>query len=183
MSWESEIVSIEHRDDWKSAIELLKGQSFDNPEIYLRVMFLLLDLVVEGQYTKEEHDHAAKELRKVFDASNQKFSNIPEFLFFAGIMIYIGEWYFGMDSVDAATDMLQNAMQMEPDNTLYRWGYYSTIDQRLEWNTNLKLQLSEQLLFEETARLDWLKSKGALGNYIVGTLEETYEALKSTKLA
>lgn len=181
MSWENEIASIEHSNDWRLAIELLKKQNFDNPEIYLRVMFLLLDLVVEGQYTQEEHDYAAKNLREIFNESNQKFSNIPEFLFFTGIMIYIGEWYFGMDSVDSATDMLSNAMRMEPDNILYKWGYYSTIDQRPEQNTELKLQLSEKLLFKETTKLNWLKSKGILGRYVIGTLEGTYEAVKEIK--
>lgn len=181
MAWKSKISSIERRNDWKAAIAMLKTQSFDDPEVYLRVMFLLLDLVVEGQYTQKEHDYAAKELKEIFDYSKQRFSDNPEFLFFTGIMIYIGEWYFGMNDVDSATSMLSNAMQIEPDNTLYKWGYYSTIDQRLEQDTDLKLQLSKELLFESKDKLDLLKSKGTLGNYVIGILEGTYEALKATK--
>lgn len=181
MSWKSKITSIEQSNDWRSAIELLEKQNGDTPEIYLRVMFLLLDFVVEGQYTQEEHDYAAEKLREYFYESYEKFSDNPEFLFFIGIMVYIGEWYFGMESVEPATAMLENAMRMKPDDTLYRWGYYSRIDQRPEQNTDLKLQLSEQLLFRETTKLDWLKNKGILGKYILGTLDWTYEELKSFK--
>jgi hypothetical protein len=181
MDWQKEMISIEQTNDWKAAIQLLEKQNGDTPEIYLRVIFLLLDFVVEGQYTQEEHDYASEKLREFFDKAHEKFSDNPEFLFFIGIMVYVGEWYFGMESVEPATAMLENAMRMEPDDTLYKWGYYSRIDQRPEQNTDLKLQLSERLLFRETTKLDWLKSKGMLGKYVLGTLEGIYEELKSVK--
>lgn len=181
MNWENKISLLEQSNDWKSAIQLLDRVGGNDPEIYLRVMFLLLDLLVEGQYTQEEHDYAAKKLKKYFDESNLKFSDDPAYLFFVGIMAYIGEWYFGMENVEPATAMLENAVRIEAYNPLYQWGYYSTIDQRPEQNTDLKLQLSEQLLFKETSKLEWLKSKGLLGKYVLGTLEGTYESLKMVK--
>lgn len=178
MNWKNKLTSFEQKNDRNSAIRLLDSVNVDDPEIYLRVMFMLLDFLVEGKYTQEEHDHAAKKLQELFEVSKQTFSENPEFLFFSGILAYIGEWYFGMESVEPAADMLEDAMRMEPDNTLYKWGYYSRIDQRPEQNTDLKLQLSKQLLFQETSKLDWLKSKGLLGKYVLGTLEGTYEDLK-----
>ncbi|UGU17905.1 hypothetical protein LS482_08495 [Sinomicrobium kalidii] len=181
MYWENNMTLIEQMNDWKSAIQLASNINENEPSVYLRAMFLLLDLLVEGQYSQEEHDLAAEKLKEIFDKSNQKFSNNAEFLFFSGIMAYVGEWYFGMESVDPATSMLENAMSIEPNNTLYKWGYYSRIDQRPEKNTDLKLQLSEQLLFNEVSKLDWLKSKGLLGKYVLGTLEGTYEDLKAVK--
>ena len=51
-------------------------------------MFLLLDFVIEGQFTQEKHDCAATKLREFFNESNQKFSDDPEFLFFTGIIPY-----------------------------------------------------------------------------------------------
>lgn len=181
MDWKNEIILIEQTNDWKAGIQLAENINENDPEVFLRVMFLLLDLLVEGQYTQEEHDYAAKKLKEIFDKSNQKFSANAEFLFFSGIMIYTGEWYFGMESVESATAMLESAMRMESGSALYKWGYYSRIDQRPEQNTDLKLQLSEQLLFKDTSKLDWLKSKGLLGKYVWGTLEGTYEDLKSIK--
>src|SRR6056300_271624 len=181
MDWKNDLILIEQTNDWKAGIQLTENVDENNPEVFLRVMFVLLDLLVEGQYTQEEHDYAAKKLKEIFDKSNQKFSANAEFLFFSGIIIYIGEWYFGMESVEPATAMLKNAMRMEPDNTLYKWGYYSRIDQRPEQNIDLRLQLSEQLLSKETSTLDWLKSKGRLGKYVWGTLEGTHEELKAIK--
>jgi hypothetical protein len=181
MKWKDEITAIEQKNDWRAAIELLKKNDENHEELYLRVLFLLLDFVVEGQYTREEHDHAAEKLKYFFDKANKSFSNNPEFLFFAGIMIYIGEWYFGMDDVEPGNFMLERAMYLEPNNTLFKWGYYSRIDQRPEQNTDLKLQLSKQLLFEEPQKISWLKDKGLLGEYVLGTLEWVYEDLKAIK--
>lgn len=183
MNWKDEISAIEGKNDWKSAIELLERVKENHRDLYLRVIFLLLDFVVEGQYTKEEHDYAASKLKDFFDKANEKFSEDAEFLFFSGILIYIGEWYFGMDSVSPATAMLQKAMETEPQNSLYKWGYYSRIDQRPEQNTSLKLQLSEQLLFKEPQLINFLGDKGLLGQYVLGTLEGTYEELKAIKIS
>ncbi|PGH38364.1 MAG: hypothetical protein CRN43_15605 [Candidatus Nephrothrix sp. EaCA] len=181
MKWRDEIMDVEQKNDWRAAIELLERADGNRQELYLRVIFLLLDFVVEGQYTREEHDYAAKKLKDFFAESQAKFSHDAEYLFFAGIIIYIGEWYFGMDSVEPATSMLEKAMTAEPNNTLYEWGYYSRIDQRPEQNTDLKLRLSENLLFKETSKLDWLRNKGLLGKYVLGTLEGTYEDIKAIK--
>jgi hypothetical protein len=175
MRWKDEITSIEQKNDWRSAVELLENVDEHPQELYLRVIFLLLDFIVEGQYTQEEHDYAANKLKDFFAESQIRFSHDAEFLFFIGIMIYIGEWYFGMDSVAPATSMLEKAMILEPDNTLFQWGYYSRIDQRPEQSTDLKLRLVESLLFRETSKLEWLKSKGLLGEYVLGTLEDTYK--------
>lgn len=172
------LMLIELKNDWKAAIQLLDSVDESEPECYLRIMFLLLDFVVEGQYSSEEHDYAARYLKEVFEGSRKKFANNPEYLFFSGVMAHMGEWYFGMDSIDEATTMLEYASKLDTGNSLYRWGYYSQIDQRLEVNTELKLQLSEQLLFKESVQLDWLRERGLLGRYVLGLLEQTYEDLK-----
>ncbi len=179
MKWKDEIIVIEQKNDWRAAIELLEKDESDNEELYLRVIFLLLYFVIEGKYTSQEHDYAAKKLKFFFDKANKKFSSDAEFLFFAGIMIYMGEWYFGMDSVEPATIMLEKAMGLEPQNVLYEWGYYSRIDQRPEQNTIQKLELSERLLFKELHQISGLREKGLLGQYVLGTLERTYGDLKA----
>jgi tetratricopeptide (TPR) repeat protein len=183
MNLEKEISAIEHTNDWKAGIQLVGRVKGTEPQIYLRVMFLLLDLLVEGKYSQDEHDFAAMNLKDIFDRSAKKFSENSEFLFFAGVMAYIAEWYFGMDNVAQATAMLEKAMTMDPNNLLYKWGYYSRVDQRAEQNTDLKLQLSEKLLFRETATLNWLKSRGLLGKYVLGTIEGTYDRLLAKKVS
>jgi hypothetical protein len=181
MNWRDEMALIEQKRDWRAGIRLLENINENNPALCLRAMFLLLDLLVDGQYTEEEHNFAADNLKEIFDKSNQRFSTNAEFLFFIGIMAYIGEWYFGMESVEPATTMLKKAMDIEPNNTLYEWGYYATINQLPEINTDLKLLLSEKLLCRETSELDWLSGKGLLGEYVIGRVEGTYKAVKAIK--
>ena len=92
-------------------------------------------------------------------------------------MIYIAEWYFGIETLDEATAMLNKATQSEPYNILYKWGYYSITDQRAEINTKTKFFLSKQIL-GDSLLLKWIKSKGLLGEYIEGIIQGTYEATK-----
>lgn len=181
MNWKDEMRLIEMSNDWRASIRLVENVDEDEPAVYLRVMFVLIDFLVDGQYTKDDHNYAWDKLKEIFDKSYCRFSTNPEFLFFSGVMIYISEWYFGMESVEPATFMLKSAMCIDPGNVLYEWGYYATINQIPEENTNMKLQLSEKLLFDETLKLDWLKSKGQLGQYVIGSIEGTYEAVKSIK--
>ncbi len=179
MHWKNELDTIEQSNNWQAAVRLATSKQWEHPEVYYRVIFLLLAFVVEGQYTQEEHDTAAQKLKLLFDKSAQHYAGKPEFLFFTGFMIYMGEWYFGMDSVAPATAMLNKAMHMAPTNTLHKRGYYASVDQNPTQHYKQKLELSEQLLFKEQNRLTWLKSKGLLGKYIIRLLEGSYETLKS----
>jgi len=181
MDLKNELLLIEKKNDWEGAIQLLDNGNDHELDIHLRVMFLLIDFLVEGQNTKKEQDYAAIKLIEFFEKSTRKFQKKAEFLFFTGIMAYMGEWYFGMDSVDPAAAMLKGAMDIDSNNTLYKWGYYSRIDQRLEENTDLKIQLSEKLMFKENSRIDFLKRKGLLGKYVLGTLQGSYEDLVKFK--
>lgn len=178
MVWDKVITEFEQKNDWKGAIQFLEKEEKKELDVYSRVIFILLDFLVDGQYTQEEHDFIAQKIKQIFSDASLKFLNNTEFLFFSGIMIYIAEWYFGMNSLKEATTMLEKAAQREPENILYKWGYYSRIDQRTEVNTEMKRQLSEQLL-KDSSTIDWLKSKGLLGEYVLGTLKGTYEAFKA----
>lgn len=142
-------------------------------------MFLLAFYLAEGQYSSEDYICMSSSLKDIYNKANVKFSNNSQFLFFTGIIMYLGEWYFGIDDIEFVNQMLKKASEIESDNLLYRWGYYSRIDQRLEINTELKLRLSEQLLFNEPEYINLLKTKGLLGEYILSSLETIYGFLKS----
>lgn len=181
MDWNNKLTIFEENADWKSSIQLLNETDENNPEIYLRVMFQLVDFLVDGEYSPDEHDLASSNLKEIYDNSCLKFSDNTEFLFFAGIMGYIAEIYFTMGKLAPAAAMLEKAMHKEPNNLLYKWGYYSIIDQRAEVNTDVKLKLSELLLFTEEPILDRLKSKGLLGRYVLGVLQSTYLKTKAIR--
>jgi len=170
MNWKNEILLIEQKQDWKNAIYWYENNEDKELEIYLRIIFVLLDFLVDGNYTAEEHDLVSFKIKKMYDETHSKFLNNSEFLFFAGIMIFIAEWYFGMDDVETGTIMLKKAMQNNPDNILYKWAFYTITDQRASINTDLKQQLSIQIL-KKIEIIEWLKNKGLIGKYVLGILK------------
>lgn len=171
---------IEQTGDWKSAICFLERDDAHDLRAYLRMTFVLLDFIVDGQYTEDEADTVAAKIKYFFDRANLKYSENPEFLFFSGKMICIAEWYFGIDDIDQAISMIKKAKDSDPDNILYEWGYYSTIDQRPEINTAIKLKLSHKLMNTRLAIED-LKGLGMLGAYLFEMLEYTNEELQRVK--
>jgi tetratricopeptide (TPR) repeat protein len=175
MELKNELELIEKERNVYRAVEFIedeKNQSLDN---FLRVLFVLLDFLVDGQYTQDEHEFFSTKIKEIFSKAKLKFSSNYDFLFFVGVMIYVAEWYFGIDNIDEAKFMLEDALKSNPDNIVYKWGYYSITDQRAEVNTKIKQLISNQIL-RDNLILEWLKSKGLLGEYILGIIQSTYEA-------
>lgn len=169
---------IEQERNVYRAVEFIEDEENQSLDNYLRVLFVLLDFLVDGQYTQEQHDLFSIKIKEIFSQVRLKYSNNYEFLFFAGIMIYVAEWYFGFENIDVAQTMLEDAMKYNPDNIVYKWGYYSITDQRAEVNTELKQLISKQIL-DNNSILEWLKKKGLLGEYIIGIVQGTYNATQS----
>ncbi|MES2863681.1 MAG: hypothetical protein V4666_06145 [Bacteroidota bacterium] len=169
---------LEENLDWKGAVELFQSSKVNEIDGYLRLMFILVDYLCECQYSKEDYDNISNNLKEIYHQAKKQYSENSQFLFFSAIMIYIGEWYFGMDSLDEATDMLNRAMELSPDNIIYKWGYFSITDQRVEINTEMKHLLSRQIL-NDNLILDWLKNMGLLGEYVLGIIQSIYNEIKT----
>lgn len=182
IDWKETITILEKKRDWRGAINLLQNSDNITLDVHLRVMFLLVFYLAEGQYSTDDYNYISINLREIYNKTKNKYIENSQFLFYTAIIMYIGEWYFGIDDIEFVNQMLKKASDMESNNMLYKWGYYSHIDQRLEIDTGLKLQLSEQLLFKEPTHINLLKEMGLLGEYIIGTLEATYKDLKSNKV-
>ncbi len=173
----NELELIERERNVHHALKFIEDKKKHNPDNFLRVMFILLDFLVDGQYTQDEHDYFSVKIREIFTQAKLKYSDNYEFLFFTGIMIHIAEWYLGFDNTDEAKIMLEDSMKFNPNNILYKWGFYSITDQRAEINTELKQDLSKQIL-NDNLILELLKNKGLLGEYVLGIIESTYEETK-----
>ncbi len=178
MELKNELELIEKERNVYRAVEFMEDEENQSLDNFLRVIFVLLDFLVDGQYTQDEHDFFSIKIKEIFGKAKSRFSNNNEFLFFAGIMIYIAEWYFGIDDIDEPKIMLEDAMKSNPDSIIYKWGYYSITDQRAGVNTEQKQLLSKQIL-RDSLILEWLKNKGLLGEYILGIIQSTYEATQS----
>lgn len=65
--------------------------------LILHTIPFLKKVIYEGQHSIAEHDYAAQKLKEFYTDCELKLSHDSEFLFFAGIMMYIREWYFGKE--------------------------------------------------------------------------------------
>ncbi|MFZ1677506.1 MAG: hypothetical protein WAT91_09540, partial [Saprospiraceae bacterium] len=139
MNWKRKLSQVEDSIGYETLpyvdainIELFQNiiSKFPNePEVYIRVIYNIHNLLVEGQYSSDEHDLLASLLKKYFDDSYKKFSENTEYLFFIGKILYIAEWYFGLDDdlkpmeMRLAFKMQKKAFEKEPHNILFEWAY------------------------------------------------------------
>lgn len=167
MSWKKELEQLEHDKNWKAAIDLVKEVIKETPDDldgYLSINYLLMNLLVEEDYERSKHDFYAGLLKKYFDDSNSKFFNNPEYLFYTGVTAYMSEWYFDIE-IHEATKMLETAMSLSPENNLYKWGYYAFADMTNQQHKKQALKYAKEII--ESGSYNLLKSKGALGRYIL----------------
>ena len=172
------MTTLEKNGDWKGAINLLQNGDNHSKTTYLRGIFFITYFLAEGQYSDAEYEYITLNLKDIYNKAKIKFQNDNQFQFFTAITIYIGEWYFDTD-IAIVEQILKNVIELEPNNLFYKWGYYSTIDQRSNINFDMKLQLAEQLLFIDLSYITALKKMGLMGSYFIGILESTYEQLKT----
>lgn len=165
--------------DWKSIIELIDNLVSNYPdsvEVNVGVIYLLHNILLEEDYSDDEYELLSQLLKKHFRQSYEKFSNNPEYLFFIGKILFIGEWFFGLDDdlkpmeVKTAFRLQKNAFEIEPSNILYEWAYVFSKNEKKQ-----AFELSEKILFKESNILNWLKTKGFPGSYIIESLKYCYE--------
>jgi hypothetical protein len=169
MNWRNQLAIFEKNKQWDNAIQLMQKVIVEEPsnmDAYLYTNFLLMNLLVEENYDENKHDYYANLLLKYFQESYPKFSENPEYLFFTAITAYISEWYFNIEQKDARA-MLQKAMYLAPENILYKWAFYGSLDMRNADNRKLALSYAQIILQEVSPIKAILQKKGALGDYLL----------------
>jgi S-ribosylhomocysteine lyase LuxS involved in autoinducer biosynthesis len=173
MKWKEELESLEHRKLWSDAVVFIKKtteKNRDDVEVYVRAIYLLLNLLLEEDYAAHnlEHDSLAKLLRQYFDDSYKRFRSSAEYLFFTGYFMGIAEWYFGQDTLDLSHQMLKKATELEPENALYEWAYKFALGDELAGYLSKKI-------IADSEKMKWLESKGSPGEYIINVIRSCSE--------
>lgn len=187
MNWKEQLSEIEshfgyhEKRDWKPAIELVENLVERYPqdvEVYVRTIYLIHNILVEEDYPRNLHDEMADLLKQYFNESYSMFSENAEYLFFIGYILHIAEWYFGLDDTELAMEMQKKAMDKEPGNLLYEWAYRHSCSGDIAQG-----YLANQLIEHEKGKIDWLKSKGFPGSYILGHLQMSNQEYLEQKAA
>ncbi|NTW21571.1 MAG: hypothetical protein HGA42_19255, partial [Nostocales cyanobacterium W4_Combined_metabat2_030] len=67
MNWKEQLDNLQDSKQWKSAIDLIVktiNNNSEDVEGYIRIIYLLHNILLEEDYLEEEHDPMANLLRK-----------------------------------------------------------------------------------------------------------------------
>lgn len=174
MSWRKQLETLEHAKKWDDAIAFLDETIDNNPnnmDAYIAMNYLLANLITEEDYDRSKLNGRSKSDDYValshyyFDESYERFFDNPEYLFFISITTTIADWYMDI-GIERIRAMSKKASVLEPDNLLYLWGRYSSLDATNAENL-IAMDYYAQKAFEDPASIEFLKSKGAVGEYIL----------------
>lgn len=179
MEWKKELKFLEDNKSWGDAVIFIERATERNPgdvEVYIRAIYLLLNLLLEEDYATHnlEHDRLAMMLKQDFDYSYGKFNGNAEYLFFIGYFMGLAEWYFGQNTLDFSHRMLKRAMEIQPENTLYEWAYKFVSGDESAGHISKKL-------VSDAEKMHWLKSKGNPGEYMMFAVRSCYENNMKTR--
>lgn len=185
MSWKEELSTIEKdfdhrvRHDWESAVDTVRSTMVvhhSNVEACVRCIYILHHILLEEDYPESAHDEMARMLKTYYESSSIAFSENAEYLFFIGKILYVAEWYFGVND-DAkpienrlAFEMQRKAFNMEPENKIYEWGYAFS-----KGENSRAFVLSKEILHGEDGSLSWLTAKGFPGEYVIDGVKYCFE--------
>lgn len=106
MNWQEQLKKLENNKQWDEAIILMQdviNNNSHNVDAYIAINFLLMNLLVEGDYDNNKHDMYAKKIKQYFDTSYAQFSQNADYLFCTGITAIMSEWYFDINHKEGHT--------------------------------------------------------------------------------
>lgn len=169
--WRKQLVKYENANEFDTAVNYMQYVIEIKPEcldVWLTFNYLLMNYLVEGEHGKFGVDYYSKLLRKYFHMSYEKYSNIPDYLFYTAITAYMSEWYMDL-SVEDVDDMLEKALKMDVNNTLYLWGYYTYVSNDKASEYKSKSCACE--ILNDNVNKQLIRSKGSLGVYILEIMD------------
>lgn len=181
MAWRIELAKLEHKKDWDNAIAYMihiVSENKNNMDVYVAMIYLLMNLLVEEEYDTTRHDYYAQLLKQYFDESYAKFSNDPAYLFYVGRIACMSEWYLGI-TLDDTEKMLNRAMILDPANPIYQWTRYADMTKNYVENRDQIIAYSALILQDNSPLEKELRAKGALGEYIWSMMKHWAQRLIS----
>lgn len=140
MNWKKTLNELIKNENWEAALTFTRNAIAENSndvELIIQGIYLCHTLLLEVICDSLDLEKVESDLQKYFRLGNSKFFDYPEYLFFVGRLLFIGEWLFGVNDdfkpmeERLAFQMEKKAHQLEPNNVLYKWGYIFLIDVKL----------------------------------------------------
>lgn len=176
MAWQQELRTLENREAWDQAISLLKktiAHDHSSVDAYMSMNYLLMNLLVDENEDEDESSNFSSYetmAKKYFKESYAKFCDNPEYLFFTGVTAAMAESCFAIDA-DQVQQMFQKAMQLQPENILYRWGYCAYVDTESKESQAKGIECAKAITQGKSPIKAMLLAKGSLGEYVLEMME------------
>lgn len=172
MTWKEVLRQLEYKQDWDTAIEYMQHviqENSNDMDVYIYMDYLLMNLLVEEDYNVSKHDYYASLAKHYFDESFAKYSEDAEYLFYTALTAVMSEWYWGIEVEDYGR-MFEKAIQLDPDNLIYRRDRIISLNHKDPANYKELKEYYELVLDANSDLNKTLKSKGAVGAYLLGML-------------
>lgn len=186
MNWKDKLKILEQGEDFDVAIFFIRKiiqEHSEDVDAYIYLLFRLMYMMVEGScYFSNVSESKVSDIKqRYYDAKDSeymllamryfkegyiKFSENAEFLFYVGITAVMSEWYFGIEREDYDA-MLKKALQLDPNNPVYQRSYYIELDRNDEHNKQVIINYARLVLYEDSPIKKILRSKGAVGEYLL----------------
>lgn len=172
---------LEKEKKWQEAlveIEWIILLYPNNEEWYIRVIYLLHNILLEEITNKDLNNAYQIKLKEYFEISKNKFHNNTDYQFFIWKILYIAEWYFWLDDDTKniknklAYKMQKRALELDKNNELFRWAILLS-----EGNIN-KANLLRRNILNNTNVMIWLNNYWFPWKYIINSLEFEHYDLK-----
>lgn len=176
MTWQQELRTLENRESWDQAIELLKKAIAQNPadmNAYISMNYLLMNLLTDENEDEDEVSNFSSYetlAKKMFKDSYAKFSENAEYLFFTAVTASMAETCFGIEQ-DEAHAMFAKAKKLEPKNILYQWGYCAYVDVDSKDSQKAASEYAKTIAKSSSPIKAMLLAKGSLGEYVLEMME------------
>jgi hypothetical protein len=173
MDWKQQLESLERNGDWSEAVKLVQRavQSHrDDVEVYVRAIYLTFTIIVEDeQYPGKNNEEIERLLKQYFREGYKRYRENAEYLFFVGFFMTLAHWHFG-EGLEFAHSMQKRAIELDPGNMLFEW-----TARYCAKALGPSPPLAKRMIEEKTEYIDWLKTKGAPGDYLIYAINSDYD--------
>ncbi len=179
--WKQQLRKLEQNKKWDEGISLLQdvlAKNQNDLDAYICLNYLLINLLIEEDFDDSKHDFYARTAKQAFVDSFQKFHDNAEYLFFTAITCYIAEYYYDLDFSQVQA-MIRRAVELDPENILYKWGYYLYLHQNNPEHAKKGLPYAHIILDKHSREHKYLESKGAIGFYILDIMQNSTKELSN----
>lgn len=185
MNWKQQVQLLEQEASFDIAIYLLETVVKNSPndvDAYIFLLYRLREMWLEGgvywcnvskdplrdikkDYYDSKFENYMKLAKKYFAESYGRFSNNPEYLYYAAHILGHIAWYFGA-SDDLQSDLEIRAVRMHYNDVLNMMDYYKELYYKEPNNVDVTTYAAS--IVSNSSIQEQLATKGAAADYIIG---------------